>query len=206
MTATEKDFIVAIELGSSRISAIAGKKKDGTMQVLAYAEEKNTACIKRGVIYNIEKTYQSINNLLAKLESTLKAKIKYAYVGISGQSLRSYRCVVKRNLITQSYITNEIIDSIRQESYEIPFADCMVLDNFPQEYVVDQDTNIDPVGVMATNIDGEFLNIIARNKIRNHIIQYSDTQALKLSAKSSFHSNSPTIFSANQKSAPAVHL
>lgn len=169
MTATEKDFIVAIELGSSRISAIAGRKKDGTMQVLAYAEEKHTALIKRGVIYNIEKTYQSINTLLAKLESTLKAKIKYVYVGIGGQSLRSYRCVVKRNLITQSYITNEIIDSIRQESYDIPFADCEVLDNFPQEYIVDQDTNIDPVGVMATNIDGEFLNIIARNKIRNNI-------------------------------------
>lgn len=169
MTATDKDFIVAIELGSSRISAIAGKKKDGTMQVLAYAEEKSNACVRRGVIYNIEKTYQSINNLLAKLESILKAKIKYVYVGIAGQSLRSYRCIVKRNLITQSYITNEIIDSIRQESYEIPFTDCEVLENFPQEYVVDQDTNTDPVGVMATNIDGEFLNVIARCKLRNHI-------------------------------------
>lgn len=169
MTATDKDFIVAIELGSSHISAIAGKKKEGTMQVLAYAEEKNITCIRRGVIHNIEKTYQSINNLLAKLESTLKAKIKYVYVGISGQSLRSYRCIVKRNLITQSYITNEIIDSIRQESYEIPFTDCEVLENFPQEYVVDQDTSTDPVGVMGTNIDGEFLNVIARCKLRNHI-------------------------------------
>ena len=62
MANTDKDFIVAIELGSSRISGIAGKKKDGAMHILAYAEEKTAGCIKRGVVYNIEKTYQIINS------------------------------------------------------------------------------------------------------------------------------------------------
>ena len=67
MPLSDKDFIVAIELGSSKISGIAGRKKDGTMQILAYAEEKTTACIKRGVVYNIEKTYQCINNIWTRL-------------------------------------------------------------------------------------------------------------------------------------------
>ena len=31
MNSSDKDFIVAIELGSSRIAGIAGKKKDGTI-------------------------------------------------------------------------------------------------------------------------------------------------------------------------------
>ena len=36
MASTDKDFIVAIELGSSRISGVAGKKNsDGSMQILA---------------------------------------------------------------------------------------------------------------------------------------------------------------------------
>ena len=118
MAPTDKDFIVAIELGSSKISGIAGRKKDGTMQILAYAEEKTTACIKRGIVYNIEKTYQCINNIIAKLETSLKTKINRAYVGIGGQSVRSYKCQVKRNLFTQSYITNEVIDSIHDESYD----------------------------------------------------------------------------------------
>ena len=106
MTNSDKDFIVAIELGSSKISGIAGKKKDGTMQVLAYAEEKTAGCIKRGVVYNIEKTYQSINTIIQKLEAVLKTKITRAYIGLGGQSMRSYKCVIKRNLLTQSYITN----------------------------------------------------------------------------------------------------
>lgn len=169
MTTSDKDFIVAIELGSSKISGIAGKKKDGTMQILAYAEEKTAGCVKRGVVYNIEKTYQSINNIIAKLESVLKTKIMRAYVGLGGQSVRSYKCVVKRNMLTQSYITNEAIDGIRQESYEIPFSDYEVLENYPQEFVVDSNIIADPVGVMGTNIEGEFLDVIAKQKLRANI-------------------------------------
>lgn len=169
MAITDKDFIVAIELGSSKISGIAGKKKDGTMQVLAYAEEKTAGCVKRGVVYNIEKTYQAVNSIVAKLESVLKTKISRVYVGLGGQSVRSYKCVIKRNLLTQSYITNEAIDAIRQESYEIPFNDYEVLENFPQEYVVDSSVIADPVGVMGTNIEGEFLDVIAKNNLSANV-------------------------------------
>lgn len=169
MTTSDKDFIVAIELGSSKISAIAGKKKDGTMQILAYAEDKTPGCVKRGVIYNIEKTYQSINNVISKLESVLKTKIMRAYVGIGGQSVRSYKCIIKRNMLTQSYITNEAIDGIRQESYEIPFSDYEVLENYPQEYIVDSSAIADPVGVMGTNIEGEFLDVVAKQQLRANL-------------------------------------
>ena len=169
MNIPDKDFIVAIELGSSRIAGVAGKKKDGTMQILAYAEEKTAGCVKRGVVYNIEKTYQSVNSIISKLEAVLKTKITRAYVGLGGQSVRSYKCVIKRNLLTQSYITNEAIDAIRQESYEIPFSDYEVLENYPQEFVVDSNSIADPVGVMGTNIEGEFLDVIAKQKLRANI-------------------------------------
>lgn len=169
MALSEKDFIVAIELGSSKISGIAGRKKDGTMQILAYAEEKTTACIKRGMVYNIEKTYQCINNIINKLEAVLKTKIARAYVGIGGQSLRSYKTVIKRNLLMQTFITNETIDSIRQESFEIPYSDYEVLENYPQEYVVDQNVVAEPVGVMGTNIEGEYIDIIAKQTLRSNI-------------------------------------
>ena len=169
MTNSDKDFVVAVELGSSKISGIAGKKKDGTMQILAYAEEKTAGCVKRGIVYNIEKTYQSINTIISKLEAVLKTKITRAYVGLGGQSVRSYKCMIRRNLLTQSYITNEAIDAIRQESYEIPFNDYEVLENYPQEYVVDSSVIADPVGVMGTNIEGEFLDVIAKNNLRANI-------------------------------------
>lgn len=46
MAATE--FIAAIELGSTEITGIAGKKNaDGSIQVLAYAAEHSSDCIKK---------------------------------------------------------------------------------------------------------------------------------------------------------------
>ena len=46
------DFIVAIELGSSKITGIAGKKHpDGSIQVLALASENSSDFIRKGVIY-----------------------------------------------------------------------------------------------------------------------------------------------------------
>ena len=42
-----KEFIVAIELGSSKITGIAGKKNlDGSTSILAVVEEDATSCIR----------------------------------------------------------------------------------------------------------------------------------------------------------------
>ena len=63
-----KDFIVAIELGSSKMTGIAGRKNlDGSIQVLASVKEDATACIRKGHVYNIDKTAQSITSIVSKL-------------------------------------------------------------------------------------------------------------------------------------------
>ena len=52
-----KDFIVAIELGSSKMTGIAGKKNlDGSISVLAVVTEDSSTFIRKGVIYNIERS------------------------------------------------------------------------------------------------------------------------------------------------------
>ena len=46
------DFIAAIELGSTHITGIAGKKNaDGSIQILAYANTPSSDCIKKGAIW-----------------------------------------------------------------------------------------------------------------------------------------------------------
>ena len=54
--ATEDNFIVAIELGSSKVTAVAGRKQpDGAIQILAFAQEPSTSFIRKGRINNINK-------------------------------------------------------------------------------------------------------------------------------------------------------
>ena len=45
------EFTVAIELGSSKITGIAGKKNlDGSITVLAVVKEDSSQCIRKGVV------------------------------------------------------------------------------------------------------------------------------------------------------------
>ena len=164
------DFIVAIELGSSKITGIAGKKHaDGSIQVLALASENSSDFIRKGVIYNLDKTAQSLTSIIKKLESTLKASIGKVYVGIGGQSLRTIRNTEVRHLEEETKISQELIDSIMDSNREVPIIDQEILEVAPQEYKVGINLLADPVGVPSDHIEGRFLNIIARSSVKQNI-------------------------------------
>ena len=119
MTAT--DFIVAIELGSSQITGVAGKKlPDGSLQILALASEYASDCIRKGVIYNLDKTTLSLTSIIKKLESSLKANIGKVYIGMGGQSLRTIRNTEVRHLDEETKISQELIDSIKDSNRAVP--------------------------------------------------------------------------------------
>ena len=163
------DFIAAIELSSSKISGIAGKKNsDGSIQVLAYAREDASSFIHKGVIYNIDKTAQALTSITNKLENQLNNSIAKVYVGIGGQSLRTVKNAVSRTLEEEGIISQELVDSICDENLEVPLADMSVLDVAPQEYKIDNTLQADPVGVAGQHITGQFLNIVARASLKKN--------------------------------------
>ena len=164
------DFIAAIELGSSKIAGIAGKKNsDGSIQVLAYAREDSSSFIRKGVIYNLDKTAQSLTSIINKLEGALNNSIAKIYVGIGGQSLRTVRNVVSRDLEEETIISQELVDSICDENLEIPLIDMDILDVAPQEYKIGNNLQADPVGVAGSHIEGRFLNIVARASLKKNL-------------------------------------
>ncbi|MBP1594054.1 MAG: cell division protein FtsA [Bacteroidetes bacterium] len=166
----ETDFIVAIELGSSKITGIAGRKEsDGSIHVLAYAKEESSSFIRKGVIYNIDKTAQSLTSIINKLESALDNEISKVYVGIGGQSIRTVKNIVARHLATEEIITDELVDSIKDENRQIPLIDMDILDEVPQEYKIGINLQADPIGVLGSNIEGRFLNIVARSSIKKNL-------------------------------------
>ena len=118
-----KDFIVAIELGSSKMTGIAGKKNlDGSISVLAVVTEESGSFIRKGVVYNIDKTAQCISNIVKKLTTTLKTEIVHVYVGVGGQSIRSVKNNIVKNLPEDTIVTqemvNELMDGNRNMSYQ----------------------------------------------------------------------------------------
>ena len=158
-----KDFIVAIELGSSKITGIAGKKNlDGSIQVLACVKEDSSSCIRKGVVYNIDKTAQCLTNIINRLEKQLKTGITQAYVGVGGQSIRSIRNLIAKDLPTGTQVTQDMVIELMDENRNMKYPDQQIIDAAAQEYRVDSQFQLDPVGIQCNRIEGNFLNILQR--------------------------------------------
>ena len=158
-----KDFIVAIELGSSKMTGIAGKKNlDGSIQVLACIKEDSSSCIRKGVVYNIDKTAQCLTNIINKMEGQLKTTITQVYVGVGGQSIRSIRNVITKDLNIETPISQEMVIELMDANRNMKYPDQEILDAAVQEYKVDSQYQLDPVGIPCSHIEGNFLNILQR--------------------------------------------
>ena len=164
------NFTVAIELGSSRIAGIAGRKApDGSLEVLAYASQDAAPFVHKGVVYNIEKAAQALNHIISQLEEQLHSSIAKAYVGIGGRSLRTAANTVAHTLQEKGIITAKLVDALCDENRGTPIADMDVLDVAPQEYKIDNMLQADPVGVTGQHITAQYLNIVARSSLKKNI-------------------------------------
>ena len=158
-----KDFIVAIELGSSKMTGIAGKKNlDGSIQVLACVKEDSTSCIRKGVVYNIDKTAQCLTTIVNKLQKQLKTTITQVYVGVGGQSIRSIRNVITKEQSVETPVTQDMVIELMDANRNMKYPDQEILDAAVQEYKVDSQYQLEPVGIPCTRIEGNFLNILQR--------------------------------------------
>ena len=158
-----KEFIVAIELGSSKITGIAGKKSmDGSIQVLAVVREDATSCIRKGVVFNIDKTSICLTNIIKRLKTMLKSEISRVYVGMGGQSIRSIRNTIVKTLPEDSVVTQDIINELMDNNRSMQYPDLEILDAATQEYKVGTQLLTEPVGVQCNKLEGNFLNILCR--------------------------------------------
>ena len=158
-----KEFIVAIELGSSKMTGIAGKKNlDGSIQVLAVVKEESSSFIRKGYVYNIDKTAQCLATIVSKLEKQLKTSITQVYVGVGGQSIRSIRNVISKELPADTVVTQDMVIELMDANRNMKYPDQEILDAAVQEYKVDSQYQLDPVGIQCSHIEGNFLNILQR--------------------------------------------
>ena len=176
-----KEFIVAIELGSSKVTGIAGQKNlDGSIQILAVVKEESSAFIRKGVVYNIDKTAQCLTSIIKKLETQLKTEIRQVYVGVGGQSIRSVRNVIGKDLPNESIVTQEMVIELMDANRNMTYPDQEILDAAVQEYKVGSQFQIDPVGIQATRLEGNFLNILERKAFYKNLNKCFETAGINV--------------------------
>ncbi|MDY5768012.1 MAG: cell division protein FtsA [Alloprevotella sp.] len=168
--ATEDKFIVAIELGSSKVTGIAGRKQpDGVTQILAFAQEPSTTFIRKGRINNVNKMTQCILNMKEKLEQQLQKSVSRVYVGIGGMGMHTVANTVVKHFDSKVEITQEMVDAMCDENRNTASPDRDILESVPQEYRLGTQVQTDPVGILSDGIEGHFLNIVANQSVREEI-------------------------------------
>ncbi len=166
----EKDIIIAVELASTAIRAIAGKREpDGSMQVLAFAQEESPNTIRKGIIDNIDKTTQALSRVVAKLNDKLSVKVNSVYIGLGGQSLRSVHNRVLLQFDGMELLSHKTIDKMHDTNSGVVYPNSEIKEVVPQEFTIGSRSVVDPVGMQAEMIEANFVNIIARTSLEENI-------------------------------------
>ncbi len=174
-----KDFQVAIELGSSKMTGIVGNKNpDGSINVLAVVQEDSSSFIQKGVVYNLDKTAQALTNIVNRLMSIMHTEITQVYVGIGGQSIHSVLNVITRDMDPDTKVTQDMVIEQMDTNRTMIYPDQEILDVAQQEFKVDQQLQLDPVGIPCKHLEGRFVNILARKSFYKNLNDCFETAGI----------------------------
>src|SRR5579859_346285 len=168
----EQPIIVGLDIGTTKIAAIAGRKNEyGKLEILGFGRA-NSNGVKHGQVLNIDETIKAIQMALDNCyASNPNLEISEVYVGIAGHHIKSLQTrgdIVRQN--TDEEITRREIDQLVADQYKtyIPAGD-QIIDVIPQEFTVDNFQNIpNPIGYGGVKVGANFHIITGdKNAIRN---------------------------------------
>jgi len=161
----KEDFVAAIDIGTTKIVAIVGKRKEnGKIEILGISKTASKG-VKRGVVLNIEEAVNSIQKTVEDVQFSIGKQISDVYVGIAGQHIKSIK---NRGYINRdSYddeITKEDINALIQDMYKIPIdVGEEIIHVLPQNYIVDNETGVkNPVGMSGKRVEANFHIVIGQ--------------------------------------------
>jgi cell division protein FtsA len=149
-----KNVIVALDIGTSKIVAMAAELlPDGHMEVIGLGSHESRG-LKKGVVVNIEATVAAIQRALEEAELMADCKIQRVFTGIAGSHIRSFNSTgmvaIKDKEVTQADV-ERAIETAR--AMPIP-NDQQVLHILTQEFVIDgQDGIREPLGMSGHRLE-----------------------------------------------------
>lgn len=153
---TEKNIIVGLDIGTSKVAAIVGEVNiDGDVEIVGLGQSPSRG-LKKGVVVNLETTVNSIQRAVQEAELMAGSDISSVFVGIAGshiQSLNSHGIVAISNKEVSQSDVDRVIDSAR--AVAVP-ADQKILHVLPQEFVIDGQEGIkEPVGMSGIRLEAK---------------------------------------------------
>ncbi len=150
----EKNFIVGLDIGTSKSVVLAGiVEDDGQINILGIGVAASSG-LRKGVIVSIDNTVDSIQKAVDQVQDMVEYDIDSVYASISGGHIHSFNSsgvtAIKNNQVTASDV-KQAMDAARAVS--IP-ADKQVLHVLAQDFIIDGQAGIhDPTGMAGVRLE-----------------------------------------------------
>ncbi len=156
MAKKDRELIVGLDIGTSKVVAIVGAVDESGQVEIAGLGSHPSRGLKKGVVVNIESTVQSIQRAVEEAELMAGCQIHSVYTGIAGshiRSLNSHGIVAIRDKEVTISDVERVLDAAR--AVAIP-ADQRILHVLPQEFVIDNQDGIrEPIGMSGVRLEAK---------------------------------------------------
>ena len=154
MVKDNKNLIVGLDIGTSKIVAIVAEVTiENQLNIIGLGTQPSRG-LKKGVVVNIESTMALIQRVLEEAVLMADCRISEVYTGIAGGHIRSLNSsgmvAIKDKEVTQSDV-DRVVDTAK--AIAIP-NDQQVLHIIPQEFIIDGQEDVrDPIGMSGVRLE-----------------------------------------------------
>ncbi|MDD6889393.1 MAG: cell division FtsA domain-containing protein [Bacteroidales bacterium] len=166
-------YIVAIEIGSSKIrGALASIDPRGVLNILAVQDERTVDSVRYGHVKNVEEVSTKVDSICRKLENSREIqprKITSVYVGLSGCTIGATTATETSHFDVDTEIDAMSIERLKGFISTIGNSDKDIYEMLPREFLVDNESTLNPVGRIGSSITGTFSLIGGAPSIKNNL-------------------------------------
>ena len=173
MKGEKNNIIVGLDIGTTKICAIVGQlAENGKINILGIGKSSSQGGVSRGMVANVSKVVQAIQEAVEQAEKVSQVKINTAYVGIAGHHIKSlqHRGTLNRHN-GDDEIKKEELMRLEQEMENLVLQPGLdILHVIPQDYTIDGEEGIrDPEGRIGVRVECNY-HIITGETSRAKII------------------------------------
>lgn len=129
--ATDDNFLVSIDIGSSKIAILLGEEKEGKISIFGHAKG-DSAGVKKGIIVDIEQAKIAIKKVAEKARLNCNTKFHNVSVNISDSNL---------TIVNQSRQSSISSDKITEEDATLAIENAMIMPQLNNQQIINNIVN-----------------------------------------------------------------
>lgn len=184
---SKKDFVVGLDIGTTKICCIVGEIGESTsaagpsIDIIGIGSAPSTG-LRKGVVINIDATVENISKAIEEAELMAGVEISTVYTGIAGGHIKSFNSsgivAVKDREINEQDVAR-VIDAAK--AVAIPL-DREVIHIIPQEYQIDEQDGIrDPIGMTGIRLEAKVHIVTGAVSSAQNLVKCANRAGLNVS-------------------------